>query len=189
MAKVINLAERREQKIQKQLHSPMQGWIVWLKCPKCETREYSELRMPEGRIHKCGTMVEEHEVEIDIRAELTVSLRNSELISELLAKSNAKGIMKKFLKSGRAMLEHLERSEEEYRKRLQLMSQQECTPILKNGTLKKRDSRSKNGPPGTATHRGPSTGTLLPGRILNSCRSLLRWNDWSRNFPLPRHRP
>ena len=48
MAKVINLAERREQKIQKQLHSPMQGWIVWLKCPKCETREYSELRMPEG---------------------------------------------------------------------------------------------------------------------------------------------
>ena len=80
MAKVINLAERREQKIQKQLHSPMQGWIVWLKCPKCETREYSELRMPEGRIHKCGTMVEEHEVEIDIRAELTVSLRNSELI-------------------------------------------------------------------------------------------------------------
>ena len=128
MAKVINLAERREQKIQKQLHSPMQGWIVWLKCPKCETREYSELRMPEGRIHKCGTMVEEHEVEIDIRAELTVSLRNSELISELLAKSNAKGIMKKFLKSERAMLEHLERSEEEYRKRLQLMSQQECTP-------------------------------------------------------------
>ena len=107
MAKVINLAERREQKIQKQLHSPMQGWIVWL---------------------KCCTMVEEHEVEIDIRAELTVSLRNSELISELLAKSNAKGIMKKFLKSGRAMLEHLERSEEEYRKRLQLMSQQECTP-------------------------------------------------------------
>ncbi len=93
MAKVINLAERREQKIQKQLHSPMQGWIVWLKCPKCETREYSELRMPEGRIHKCGTMVEEHEVEIDIRAELTVSLRNSELISEHLAKSNAKGIM------------------------------------------------------------------------------------------------
>ena len=128
MAKVINLAARREQKIQKQLHSPMQGWIVWLKCPKCETREYSELRMPEGRIHKCGTMVEEHEVEIDIRAELTVSLRNSELISELLAKSNAKGIMKKFLNSGRAMLEHLERSEEEYRKRLQLMSQQECTP-------------------------------------------------------------
>ena len=48
MAKVINLAERREQKIQKQLHSPMQGWIVWLKCPKCETREYSELRMPEA---------------------------------------------------------------------------------------------------------------------------------------------
>ena len=73
-------------------------------------------------------MVEEHEVEIDIRAELTVSLRNSDLISELLAKSNAKGIMKKFLKSGRTMLEHLERSEEEYRKRLQLMSQQECTP-------------------------------------------------------------
>ena len=38
--------------------------------------------------------------------------------------------------------------------------------------------------PGAATHRGPSTGTLLPGRILNSCRSLLRWNDWSRNFPV-----
>ena len=128
MAKVINLAERREQKIQEKLHNPMQGWIVWLKCPQCETREYSELRMAEGRIHKCGTLVEEHEVEIDIRAELTVSLRNSELISELLNKTNAKGFLKKFLKSGRAMLEHLERSEEEYRKRLELMASCECKP-------------------------------------------------------------
>ena len=55
---------------------------------------------------------------------LSESILNSiiyHLLSERL-------IMKKFLKSGRAMLEHLERSEEEYRKRLQLMSQQECTP-------------------------------------------------------------
>ena len=128
MAKVINLAERREQKNKEKQKNPLQGWIVWLKCPQCNTREYSELRMPEGRIHKCGTMVEEHEVEIDIRAELTISLRNSELISELLNKASARGFIKNFLKSGRAMLEHLEMSEEEYRKRLMLMSSKECEP-------------------------------------------------------------
>ena len=100
MAKVINLAERREQKNKEKQNNPLQGWIVWLKCPQCDTREYSELRMPEGRIHKCGTMVEEHEVEIDIRAELTISLRNSELISKLINKTNAKGFIKNFLKSG-----------------------------------------------------------------------------------------
>ena len=118
MGKVINLAERREQKKKENLLKPMQGWIFWLKCPNCETREYSELRMPEGRIHKCGTLVEEQEVEIDIRAEYTISLRNSKTLSELLDKTKAKGILKPFLKSSMVMLEQLQQSEEEYRKRL-----------------------------------------------------------------------
>ena len=105
MSKVINLAERREQKRKQDLFKPVQGWIVWLKCPKCETLEYSELRMSEGRIHKCGTLVEEQEVEIDVRAEYTVSLRNSEMLSDLLNNTKAKGVLKRFLKSGKTMKE------------------------------------------------------------------------------------
>ena len=128
MSKVINLAERREQKRKQDLFKPVQGWIVWLKCPKCETLEYSELRMSEGRIHKCGTLVEEQEVEIDVRAEYTVSLRNSEMLSDLLNNTKAKGVLKRFLKSGKAMLTQLQRSEEEYQNRLQLMVPKECVP-------------------------------------------------------------
>ena len=124
-------------------------------------------------------------MEIDIRAELTVSLRNSELISELLAKSNAKGIIKKFLKSGRAMLEHLERSEEEYRKRLQLMSQQECTPYPEEWDPEEKGLEIKKMDPlGLQLTAARQPELYFPGRILNSCRSLLRWNDWSRNFPV-----
>ena len=83
--------------------------------------------MPEGRIHKCGTLVEEQEVEIDIRAEYTISLRNSKTLLQLIDKTKSKGILKPFLKSSRGMLEHLQQSEEEYRKRLQLISRK-CNP-------------------------------------------------------------
>ncbi len=127
-AKVINLAERREKKQKEDLQKPMQGWIVWLQCPTCGTREYSELRMPEGRIHKCGTLVEECEVEIDIRAEYTISMRNSTRLLELLEKSASPGLLKRFLKSGTELLEHLESSEQEYRNRLEMITEKEIPP-------------------------------------------------------------
>ena len=83
-AKVISLADRRAKKEVEARNAPIIGWISWLHCPKCKTLEYSEVEMPDGRIHKkCGTLVEEEVVQIDVRAEFTISLRNSERLDEL----------------------------------------------------------------------------------------------------------
>ena len=75
-AKVINLADRRAKKEDEARNAPISGWITWLYCPKCKSLEYSELEMPNGRVHKkCGSLVEEEEIQIDVRAEYTISLR------------------------------------------------------------------------------------------------------------------
>ena len=85
-AKVINLADRRAKKEDEARNAPIAGCIVWLHCPKCNTLEYSEISMPDGRVHKkCGTMVEEEEIQIDVRAEYTISMRNSKRLDELLS--------------------------------------------------------------------------------------------------------
>ena len=84
-AKVINLADRRAKKENEARNAPIHAFITWLYCPKCKSLEYSELEMPNGRIHKqCGSMVEEEEVEIEVRAEYTISLRNSNRLDELI---------------------------------------------------------------------------------------------------------
>ena len=83
-AKVINLADRRAEKEKESRNAPILAYITWLYCPKCKSLEYSELEMPNGRIHKtCGTLVEEEEVQIEVRAEYTISLRNSKRLDEL----------------------------------------------------------------------------------------------------------
>ena len=59
-AKVINLSDRRAKKEYEARNAPITGWITWLYCAKCKSLEYSELEMPNGRVHKkCGTLVEE----------------------------------------------------------------------------------------------------------------------------------
>ena len=85
-AKIINLADRRARKEDESRNAPIPGWIIWLHCPKCKSLEYSEIEMPDGRVHKCGTLVEEEEVQIDVRAEYTISLRNSLRLDELLSR-------------------------------------------------------------------------------------------------------
>ena len=118
-AKVINLADRRAKKEDDARKAPISGWITWLYCPKCRSLEYSELEMPNGRVHKkCGTLVEEEEVEIDVRAEYTISLRNSKLLDELFKETKIPGFLKPFAKKGMGMLENLQAAEVEYRKRL-----------------------------------------------------------------------
>ena len=88
-AKVINLADRRAKKEDDARNAPISGWITWLFCPKCHSLEYSEIEMPNGRVHKkCGTLVEEEEVEIDVRTEYTISLRNTKILEELFKSQN-----------------------------------------------------------------------------------------------------
>ena len=98
-AKVISLADRRAKKEDEARNAPIIGWISWLHCPKCKTLEYSEVEMPDGRIHKkCGTLVEEEVVQIDVRAEFTISLRNSKRLDELFEETRIPGFLKPLAK-------------------------------------------------------------------------------------------
>lgn len=63
---------------------PVPGRLIWLHCPTCDTVEYTELDMPGGRRHKCGTAVEEVAVEIDVRAEATMAAINLQRIDTIL---------------------------------------------------------------------------------------------------------
>ena len=119
-AKVINLADRRAKKEDDARNAPISGWITWLFCPKCHSLEYSEIEMPNGRVHKkCGTLVEEEEVEIDVRTEYTISLRNTKILEELFKQSKIPTLLKPLAKKGFGMLENLQAAEVEYRKRLE----------------------------------------------------------------------
>ena len=119
-AKVINLADRRAKKDDEARKTPIPGLIVWLYCPKCKSLEYSELEMPNGRVHKpCGILVEEVEVQIDVRAEYTISLRNSKRLDELFKETKIPSFLKPLAKRGIGMLENLHAAEVEYRKRLE----------------------------------------------------------------------
>ena len=119
-AKVINLADRRAKKEKESRNAPILAYITWLYCPKCKSLEYSELEMPNGRIHKtCGTLVEEEEVQIEVRAEYTISLRNSKRLDELFEETKMPGFLTPVAKKGVGMLESLQAAEKEYRKRLE----------------------------------------------------------------------
>ncbi len=128
-AKVINLADRRAKKENEARNAPIFSVITWLYCPKCKSLEYSELEMPNGRIHKqCGTMVEEEEVEIEVRAEYTISLRNSKLLDKLFEGTKIPGFLKPFAKKGTGMLESLQVAEQEFRRRLENIVDGSVTP-------------------------------------------------------------
>tara|TARA_Y100001970_G_scaffold281858_1_gene393530 strand:+ start:2371 stop:2889 length:519 start_codon:yes stop_codon:yes gene_type:complete len=119
-AKVINLADRRAKKENDARNAPIHALITWLYCPKCKSLEYSEIEMPNGRIHKqCGNMVDEEEVEIEVRAEYTISLRNSRRLDELFEGTKIPGFLKPVAKKGIGMLERLQAAEKEYRRRLE----------------------------------------------------------------------
>ena len=84
--------------------------------------------MPDGRVHKCGTVVEEEEVQIDVRAEYTISLRNSLRLDELFKQTKIPGFLKPLAKKGIGMLENLQAAEEG-------LSQPYTSPKLGEGHL------------------------------------------------------
>ncbi len=124
-AKVISLSEWKAKREQEAAHAPLPGWLIWLYCPQCNTLEYTEVQMAEGRYHKCGTLVEEAEVPIDIRAEYTISQRNLTLLQEVFESGAASKLLGRLLRSARDNLENLKRAEEEYQRRLTLMAGRE----------------------------------------------------------------
>lgn len=73
---------------------PVPGRLIWLHCPACDTLEYTEMAMSGGRVHNvCGTHVVEAEVELDLRAEQTITRINLErlkILEKLLAEQSRK---------------------------------------------------------------------------------------------------
>jgi hypothetical protein len=70
------------------ISKPVPTQLVWLYCPTCQTLEYTELALPNGRVHQpCGTQVEEVAVDVDARAEYSLAelnLRQLERLAELV---------------------------------------------------------------------------------------------------------
>ena len=116
--------KRKEQKIeQKQV-----GKLVWLRCPTCNTIEYTEIIAPNGRSHSCGMQVQEVEVEVDFRAELTIINRNLQLIEELIAGNKSSPLKKMLVKTISKTLKLLKTTEEEYLHRINVASNYQAVP-------------------------------------------------------------
>ena len=63
--------------------------------------------------------VEEEEVRIEVRAEYSISLRNSKRLDQLFDETKIPGFLKPAAKKGMGMLERLQTAEQEYRSRLE----------------------------------------------------------------------
>lgn len=64
---------------------PIAGRLYWLYCPVCDSLEYSALAVRGGRRHNpCGTMVQEAEVPLDLREEVTLAELNLERLEALV---------------------------------------------------------------------------------------------------------
>ena len=116
----ISLDEFRKRKLKEDAEKPYPGTLVWLHCPKCNTVEYTEIVAPHGRTHKCGTLVEEKEVSLDLRAEYTITQFNLKQISKLLHKNKESRLRKLISRSLDDALISLKYSEETYISRLHL---------------------------------------------------------------------
>lgn len=87
---------------------PMPGKMVWLRCPTCNSIEYTEVVMAGGRTHNtCGTQVEEVELDIDIRAQFTMSQFNLDRL-ELLENSikDQKSLYREYTRRLQGMTHH-----------------------------------------------------------------------------------
>ncbi|MBF0277521.1 MAG: hypothetical protein HQM13_07020 [SAR324 cluster bacterium] len=130
MSKVINLNEWRKQKSTESEFAPIPGFIIWLHCPKCKSTEYTEVRMTGGRIHKCGTIVEEAEVAIDVRAEFTIVQRNLEILKgpDPFNQGKKFKLVNKLLGNTEQLVQKIKNNEIEYQRRLQIISAEKITP-------------------------------------------------------------
>ena len=125
---VISFSDFKTQKNNKEEEQSIQGCLVWLHCPNCKTIEYTEIRSPYGRTHKCGTQVEEVEVELDLRAEATIALMNIERINQLKEKQVKSKLNFFRKKSYDHVLKTLLQSEEIYLNKLEAAAGMKLIP-------------------------------------------------------------
>ncbi|MCP4753187.1 MAG: hypothetical protein GY866_20040 [Proteobacteria bacterium] len=126
--KTISLEQFRQRKITENSENKIPGILVWLHCPGCNTFEYSEILAPNGRTHKCGSLVEEVEVDVDLRAELTIARLNLEKINTLLDQNKEFRLIKLVSKSLDNALVALKKSEEVYLERVLVAGKRQIVP-------------------------------------------------------------
>jgi len=114
-------------------NQPTYGVLVWLHCPTCLSLEYTEVRAPNGRSHRCGTQVEEQEETLDLRAELTLTLANLARIDELLGEVGQNRLKKLLARSMEKTLQALRASESVYEKRLHIAAHGPLLPYDLSG--------------------------------------------------------
>jgi len=124
----ISLDLFRQKKQEKEDQRKYPAIMVWLNCPRCNTIEFTEIVAPDGRTHKCGALVREVEVEIDLRAELMITEKNLETINQLLEKNKPNRLIKLFAKSLDKALHALLISEKSYYERLLQLAKQAIPP-------------------------------------------------------------
>ncbi len=126
--KPISLDGFRKKKEREEAERYFPGKMVWLYCPKCNSLEYTEIISPAGRTHHCRTLVEEREVELDLRAEITITEYNLSVIERLMSKNSRFKLVKILSKSLDKALAALKVSEETYRDRIVLAAGMNVPP-------------------------------------------------------------
>lgn len=128
MTNVISFNDFKSKKNTIEEETSVYGCLVWLHCPTCKTIEYTEIRSPYGRSHKCGTQVEEVEVELDLRAEATIALINIEKIDQIKEKQVKSKLNFFKKKSYGHVLETLLQAEKTYLAKLEIAAGQQLKP-------------------------------------------------------------
>lgn len=134
--------EAEQEKTETENSSNMQGGkegvLVWLQCPTCGTIEYTHVRSSLGRSHKCGTQVSEVEVDVDLRAELTLTVINIGKIQEIRAQGEGSMFQKLFSKQSSKLLDQLEQAEMMYMEKVKAAAvvKIEPYPVENEGDLK-----------------------------------------------------
>lgn len=118
-ATIIDFNQFRRQRELPQTSVGYPGFLIWLHCPSCNLVQYTTVQMHGGRVHKCGTLVDEVEVPIDVRCEYTLSLRNLTILKNWealhLASFADNRKLRNYLESS---LRQMEVNEIEFQKRL-----------------------------------------------------------------------
>lgn len=136
--KPISLDSFREKKKLESKQKETRGTLVWLKCPACKTIEYTEIVAPNGRTHSCGTQVQEFEVKLDFKAELTITHQNLKIIDELMNENKSSPLKKILARSMSKLLKSVKAAEEEYLRRINIASNYQAVPY--EGEFKRLES-------------------------------------------------
>lgn len=125
--KVISLDRFRAKKNLEIKNQVVNGKLVWLYCASCDSIEYTNVIAPYGRSHKCGNQVAEDVVELDLRAEKTISQLNLSRIEEL-QQEKERGLKKIFNTARSSILKQLKKAENMYILKLEQAHGGKITP-------------------------------------------------------------